>query len=292
MAVAKNEKTAKLKRIISSKERLIFIIFSCAIAIAIICVSIFVVYPKFAGRPDWQVMGSLNFDDSTWIEDMVKNRVRTTDKAMDISSSFVYSTDTAYITYSYASSTSVADAKKFFLNQIPGAVDNKADSVSQLNIDGTLRGEKINIVDYQADVLNAFDVKVVLEEKKAEVIKQKLLAEYPVEVANNIPELAQIMKEEKLGGYVMYNDDELSSSSYPGIPIFSEAYRYSGSKDDLIAIEKALKQKYTDNTFFEDIGSIYFKDQGYIISLNYAESDQHTLAVITLQKRPSSNQSK
>lgn len=276
----------KIKKFFVSKERRIFSAVIIVLVIAIICVSIFWVYPKLAGKPDWQIMGSLNFSDSTWIEDMVKNRIKTTDRALDISSSFVYSTDTAYITYTYASQTSVEDAKKFYLNQIPGSVDNKAGSVAQMSITGKLQGEGIEVENYEADVLNAYDVKVVLAKEKAEAIKSKLLAEFPAEVLTNVPEMAEIAKNEKLGGYIMYNDDQLSDSSYPGIPIYSVAYRYSGTKDDLIKIENVLKDKYSESVSFEDIGTVYFKSQGYIISLNYTESDSNKLAVITIQKIP------
>ncbi len=280
------EKKPKIKKVISRTEKILIVGVIVILVVAIICVGVFLLYPKYAGRPDWQILGSLNFSDSTWIEDMAKNRIHTSDKILDINSSFVYSEDTAYITYNYASPTSVADAKKYYLSAIPGSVDKKADSVAQLNIEGTLNGERISIVNYEADMLNAYDMKVVLQKDKAETIKQKLIAEFPEQVEKSIPEFAPVIQNERLGGYILYNDDELSNTSYAGSPIFSHAYRYKGTKADLITIEKAIKDKYPDSVFFEDIGSVYFKDQGYILSLNYTESDANILAVITIQKIP------
>lgn len=272
----------------SSKEKLFLTVIAIILTIAIIFVSIFFLYPKLAGRPDWQTMAFMDFNNSTWIEDMVNSRIKPVGKVLDISSSFVYSTDTAFITSTYASNKSIEEARKYYLSQIPGSVDNSKDIASKLNIEGILRGEKISIVNYEADVFNAFDTKVTIEKDKAEEIKKKLIQEFPTDILNKLPELAELMKNEKLGGYVMYNDDELSNTSYPGAPIFSEAYRYKGSKAELIKIEKAIKEKYSDSIFFEDIGTVYFKTLGFIFSLNVTESDNNILAVVTVQKIPDS----
>jgi hypothetical protein len=288
MAAEKKKMTTKKEanKTIDRKEKTTLIVISCVLLIAIIFVSVFLLYPNLVGRPDWQTMAFLDFNDSTWIEKMVNSRVKTTGKAINISSSFVYSTDTAFITYTYASSTNIKDAKQFYLDQIPNSVDNYADMVSKLNIVGMLQGEKIDIVNYEADLLNAYDTKVVLEKDKSDTIKKKLIQEFPVDFLNKFPEIAQIMKNEKLGGYVMYNNDELSNNSYPDVPIFSEAYRYNGSSADLAENQKAIKEKYKSSVYFEDGGMVYFKDQGHIISLSIVESDLNILAVITVQKIP------
>jgi hypothetical protein len=290
MPIKKNETTPKTKqkRVLGRKEKIILTGAIVLLVIAIVCVSIFAVYPKIAGRPDWQIMGALNFNDSNWIEDMVYNRIKPVGKVLDITSSFVYSKDTAYITAQYASETTVEEAKKVFLKQLPGSVDKEANEISRMDISGNLNGEAYDIVNYDADMFAAYDTKITIAKDKAQAIKEKLIREYPTDICNKVPELAEIMKSEKLGGYVMYNDDQLSNSSYPGAPIFSEAYRYKGSKDELIKIEKALKDKFTDSIFFEDDPTVYFKDQGYIFSLNCSESDQNILAVITVQKIPDS----
>lgn len=291
MPIAKKEtKTSgKLKKTMSGKEKRILIVLSSVLALAIILVSIFVLYPKLSGRPDWQIMSALDFNNDTWIEEMVDNRIKPTEKAIDINSSFVYSKDTAFITAMYASSSNINDARKYFLSAIPGAVDYSTDVDSSINITGMLRKEEeINIVNYEADVLNAFDIKIILEKDKAEAIKKKLIEEFPAEVLYKLPEIAGIMKCEKLGGYVMYDDDELSNTSYPGVPIFSEAYRYNGAQAELVEIQKAIKEKYTTSIYLEQIGTVYFKKMGYIFSLNVSESDNNILAVITAQKIPDS----
>jgi hypothetical protein len=113
MTIEKKETTKKTKqkRALSRKEKTILIGASVVLVIAIICVCVFAVYPKLAGKPDWQILGSLDFNNSAWIEDMASNRIKPTGKALDIASSFVYSKDTAYITTQYASTTTVPDAK-------------------------------------------------------------------------------------------------------------------------------------------------------------------------------------
>lgn len=285
---SKNDEKSKTKnkKAISRKEKSLLAGAIAVLAVAILCVVIFLLYPKLAGRPDWQIIGSLDFDDSTWIEDMAYNRVKPTEKLLDVSSSFVYSTDTAYITATYASGTTVENAKKYFLSQIPDSVDRFPDEDARLNIVGELNGEKYDIINYEADMFVAYDTKITIDREKADTIKEKLIKEFPVDVVKKVPELAQVTEHEKLGGYVMYNDDELSSSSYAGIPIFSEAYRYQGTIEDLIKIEKAIKDKYPESLFFEEVATVYFKDQGHIFSLSAEESDLNILAVITVQRIP------
>ena len=276
----------KKKRPMSKKEKFFLTLICVVLIIAIVLVSVFLLYPRLAGRPDWQIKMSLNFDDSTWIEQMANNLVEPTGKVINISSSFVYSSDTAFITYIYGSTSSIADAAAHYLVEIPGAVDRGADDVSNMNVAGVLDGEKIDIVNYEADMLNAYDIKVTINEEMAQTIKTKLLYEFPADFLNTYSEIAYIRTHEKLGGYVMYNDDELSSNSYPGVPIFSEAYRYNGTKAELAAIQVALSEKYSASVYFEDGETVYFKEQGHIISLSITESDLNLLAVITVQKIP------
>ena len=280
--------TKKQVKAMSRKEKRFLIALSILLVIAIAFVSVFLLYPRLAGRPDWQIMLSLDFDDSAWIKDMVHNRIKPTGKALDISSSFVYSEDTAYITSVYASLTTVEEAKAYYLNQIPGSVDYEAEQVSRLSIAGELRGEKIDVTNYQADLFNAYDTKVVIDKDKADKIKQKLIEEFPADVIESLPELATVLENKKLGGYIMYNDDELSNYSYADIPIYSVAYRYGGSKDELALIQKTIEQQYADSILFDDGETVYFKEKGYIISLSISESDLNILAVITLQEIPGS----
>ncbi len=288
MSGANKGTTAKKRQTkpISKKEKLILTTLIVVLVIAIACVSVFLLYPRLAGKPDWQILSSLDFNNSSWIEEMANNRIKPTDKTIDINSSFVYSKDTAYITYAYASSSSVEDAKKYYLEQIPGSVDNEAGETMRMNITGEKSGEQYDVTNYEADMFNAYDVKVTIDRDKADQIKEKLIKEFPQQVVDSVPEFAGILSSEKLGGYVMYNDDELSSYSYAGYPIYSVAYRYPGSKDDLTEVQKELKANYTDSILFEDADAVYIKNQGYIISFSIAESDLNYLAVITVQKIP------
>ena len=275
------------KKTMSKKEKFFLVLILVVLVIAIIAVSVFLLYPKLAGRPDWQIKMGLDFDDSTWVEEMVNGRIKPTEKVIDISSSFVYSTDNAFITYTYGSTTNIKDAAAYYLEQIPGSVDYAADDASNMNVVGTLGGEYIDIVNYEADILNAYDTKITIDKDMAEFIKKKLLRDFPASFLNTFPEIALIREQEKLGGYVMYNDDELSSNSYHGTPIFSEAYRYNGSKAELTAIQVYISDKYRSSVYFEDGETVYFKDQGHIISVSITQSDLNLLAVITVQKIPS-----
>ncbi len=270
----------------SRREKLVLTALSILLVIAIVIVSVFLLYPRLAGRPDWQIMMSLSFDDSAWIKDMVGNRIKPTGKVIDISSSFVYSEDTAYITSTYASMTTIADAKAYYLSQIPGSVDYEADQVARMNIAGELRGEKVDVTNYQADLFNAYDTKVVIDKEKAEKIKQKLIDEFPDDVVKDLPELAGVLAHPKLGGYIMYNDDELSNYSYAGVPIFSVAYRYGGAREELALIQQTIENNYSDSILFDDGETVYFKAKGHIISLSISESDMNILAVITIQRIP------
>jgi len=286
-AVKKDTATNKSsKKAMSKKEKLFLTVLSFILVTAIICVCVFLLYPKLAGRPDWHVLMFLDFDDSEWIEEMVDNRIEPIGKQIEIRSSFVYSADTAFINTTYGSTASIEEARKHYLGQIPESIDVYADAASQMKVMGTLNEEDVDIINYEAEMLNALDTKVTIDKDVAEKIKGKLLAEYPSDVVKKYPELAAIMRSEKLGGRITYDDDELSSKSYPGVPIFSEAYRYPGYLADLVLVQKSLDEKYSHSVYLEDIGALYFWDEGYIISLSITESDLNLLAVITVQKSP------
>lgn len=287
MADKNTSKNNENKKSMSKKEKLIYTIIIVILIIAIVMVSVLFLYPKLAGRPDWHIKAFFDFNDSTWIEDMVNRRLDPKEKMLDISSQFVYSEDSAFITVVYGSGATISEAKQYYLDAIPGSVDYKEDSVSQMQIAGELNGEEIEVINYEADVLNAYDVKVTLNEDMAVFLKERLEEAFPQDVVASYPELAAIIKNsDMLGGYVKYNDDELSSSSYVGVPIYSRAYRYAGTKEDLIAIQRDFESQFPDSLYFEDIDTVYFMDNGHIISMAITESDFNLLAVITVQEIP------
>lgn len=281
----KNQKNTN-KKPISKVEKLVYTLIVIVLVIAIVLVSVLVLYPKLAGRPDWHIKAFLDFEDSEWIEEMVEGRIEPTDKVLEMSSSFVYSADTAFITTVYGSSANIAQAKEYYLNSIDGAVDYEADSVSNMHISGQINGEKIEVVNYAADILNGFDTQITINKQLGDFLKDRLIEAYPSDIVSGYEELDAIMQNEKLGGYVMYNDDELSSYSYPGVPIYSEAYRYSGSKEDLISVQQQIKEKYISSVYFEGIDTVYFMNSTYILSLSISQSDINLLAVITIQEIP------
>lgn len=283
----KNVKNKNIKdKSLKKSELLIYIAIIILLVVAIASVSVLVLYPKFAGRPDWHIKAFFDFSKDEWIEDMVEKRLEPTGKILDITSSFVYSKDTAFINAVYGSSTTVPLAKEYFLGIIPGSVDNDEDSVSNLEIHGNLNGEDIEIKNYEADVMNAYDTKITLKGDMASFLRKQLAEAYPEELVAGYPELSLISQNELLGGYVMYNDNQLSSHSYPGFPIFSRAYRYYGDKQDITELQLTIKEQYKDSLYFEDVDSLYFMDNGHIFSLTLTESDMNLLAVITVQEIP------
>lgn len=286
MSEIKNNETNRKERPLRKSEKIVYIAIIFLLAIAIISVSVLVLYPKLAGRPDWHIKAFFDLNNDQWIEEMVEQRIEPTGKTLEITSSFVYSQDTAFINAVYGSNTTIADAKEYYLKMIPGSVDHKEESVSGMEIYGSINGENIEIRNYEADVMNAYDTKITIKSEMASFLRKKLTEAYPEKLVAGYPELALISQNELLGGYVMYNDNELSSHSYPGVPIFSRAYRHYGDKRDIIELQLSLKEQYSYSLYFEDIDSLYFMDNGHIFSLTLTESDMNLLAAITVQKIP------
>jgi hypothetical protein len=191
-----------------------------------------------------------------------------------------------FINAVYGSTTTIPDAREYFLGKIPDSIDKNEESVSNLSIYGNLNGEDIEIKNYAADVMNAYDTKITLKGDMASFLRKKLADAFPEALIAEYPELASISQNELLGGYVMYNDDKLSSHSYPGTPIYSRAYRYYGDKQDLTDLQLSIKDQYSDSLYFEDIDSLYFMDNGHIFSVTLTESDANLLAVVTVQEIP------
>ena len=286
MSEKKNNTKNIKEKSLSKLEKLIYTTVIVLLVIAIVSVSVLVLYPKLAGRPDWHIKAFFSFDNSEWIEEMAENRVEPIDKVFDMTSSFVYSEDSAFITQTYSSEATIAEAREYYLEQIPQSVDYDDGKYVELEINGNLNGEEIEVKNYEADVFNAFETKIDINEDMAAFLRKMLIAAFPVDLVASYPELAVIMQNDKLGGYVMYNDDELSTHSYPGIPIYSEAYRFKGDKELLTEMQLDIKNRYTNSLYFEDEDTLYFMDNGHIFSVAITESDLNLLAVISVQKIP------
>ena len=287
MGTNKKDKKNIQDKKLSKFEKWIYSVVIAVLVIAITLVSILVLYPKLAGRPDWHVKAFFDLDNEKWIEEMVERRIKPTGKILDMTSSFVYSQDTAFINMVYGSQSTLSEAREYYLEALPGSVDYDEGSVSGMDIRGSINGEDIEIKNYQADILNAFDTKIIIDSEMAAFLREKIEEAFPEEFVAGYPEfLNLIMNSELLGGYVKYNDDELSSSSYVGVPIYSRAYRYNGTKDDLVAMQTSLKEQFPNSLYFEDIDTVYFLDNGHIISLAITESDFNVLGVITVQEIP------
>ena len=286
MSEKKNNKKNIKEKSLSKLEKLVYIIIVSVLVIAIVSVSVLILYPKLAGRPDWHIKAFFSFNNSKWIEEMAENRVKPIDKVFDMTSSFVYSEDSAFITQIYSSEATIAEAKEYFLKQIPQSIDYDEGKYSEIEINGSLNGEKIEIRNYEADVFNAFDTKIIINEDMAAFLRKTLDAAFPADLIESYPEFASIMQNDKLGGYVMYNDDNLSTHSYPGVPIFSVAYRFSGSKEALTEMQLEMKSRYSDSLYFEEEDILYFMDSGHIFTFALTESDLNLLAVIAVQEIP------
>jgi len=287
MSEKKNNTKNIKEKSLSKLEKLIYTTVIVLLVIAIVSVSVLVLYPKLAGRPDWHIKAFFSFDNSEWIEEMAENRVEPIDKVFDMTSSFVYSEDSAFITQTYSSEATIAEARAYYLEQIPESVDYDDGKYVELEINGNLNDEQIEVKNYEADVFNAFETKIDINEDMAAFLRKMLIAAFPADLIASYPEFAVIMQSDKLGGYVMYNDDELSTHSYPDMPIFSEAYRFTGSKELLTEMQLDMKDRYSNSIYFEDEDTLYFMDKGHIFTFALTESDLNLLAVISVQEIPS-----
>jgi hypothetical protein len=80
----------------------------------------------------------------------------------------------------------------------------------------------------------------------AAMIRRKVIDSFPVDALAAAPDIGAFASGESSEGYVMYDYNSFAEDIYPNVPLFSRAYSFAGTMEELKEKINTLGERYTD----------------------------------------------
>jgi hypothetical protein len=272
-------------------EKSMTLTLTAAAAIVIAAVVVVILYrsgvtPAFGRLSEKRVARNLDFNDYRWPEDLVELNLRSFQKDFSIYSAFSYSGERSNLTLVYATRAKLADIREHYrrILENPGAEGRNDDGI--LNLKGLVRGRIVTVTNYFSEVSNLIQVNMEMTGEYAATIRQKVIDAFPDDalVAAGIGAFAAGESSE---GYVMYDYNTFAEDVYPNAPLFSRAYPFAGTAEELKREINSLGERYTDSTqasISEGIAEI--KHGAYLYQVKPLESGGQVKVVLIVQSIP------
>lgn len=263
-------------------------ILAIILLLAIILMVVFVIIPKYTPEPALQTVEKIDFSNSAWIENYVEDTIGLYGKDFFLNTAFSYNPRSNKMIVTYASQMSVEEARDHY-SSLPGAEQIGRNDETSLSITAEKNGQPFKIYNYYSSISRVFELELVLNQERAELIIAQLEGAFPVQELAQINGIQEIIEGDFFGGYVRYRYDELDEYSYPDIPIFSRAYLFEGTEEDFIIALNELNEVYPDYKYNDTQNTYYYNIDGKIISVSYFITDLNERIVsISIQEEENS----
>lgn len=276
------------------KESAVLLIVSSLLVIGIVLILTLVIIPKsmnpskvYEYKGDEFDFSQTDFTDSKWICDLAEQKIAFYEADFIQDMAFTYSEDEGYLSVTYVSGQAADATRTYYMRLLENAVAGDGNTEALLNISGEISGTEISIKNYFSDVTNLYKITFTLQEETVGYIKNLTGDMYPTEMLSNIHELAYFMEGGVYGGYVLYNMNEYSETSYDKVPIASRAYFTNDDLDNYMKNLKDTHSLFDEFRLVEEKNAAYGKKDGYLIRLGFVvnQKDQ-ALSTISAQKIP------
>lgn len=228
----------------------------------------------------------LDFAQSDWVEQLVTSSIPLYQNDFAINAAYVYSKDSDKLVFTYATQADIPELREYYEKALEGAVQTGVNDEGNLSIEGSAGGKAVAVCNYYSEVANVVEVVLDYEDEGGE-LRAKLKDSYPKSALDG-SEIGKFAAQELERGYVLYDFDEYATEHYPKLPIFSRAYAFDGSMDQLKGEIESAAALYADkNAVLVSDGQIDVKENGHIISSSAIELPEIGIATaIAIQKLP------
>jgi hypothetical protein len=258
-----------------------------AAATAIVCLYRFT--GVFTPRPtEKRIARNLDFTDAHWAEKLVELNLPSYQKDFSIYSAFSYAGERCSLTLVYATRAKLDDIRSHYQGLLENPDASGRNDAGVLNLTGKIRGRDVTVGNYFSEVTNLVQVNMEMTGEYAPEIREKLISAFPEDALAAAPEIAAFAAGESTEGYVMYDYDNYASDTYANVPLFSRAYVFDGSPEELNEKINSLGRRYSDAGTARIGGGIAeIKHDGYLYQIKPLEDAESKVALV-IQSIPKS----
>jgi hypothetical protein len=256
------------------------------VAGAVVLVCLYRFTGLFVNKPtEESIARNLDFSDPRWVDTLLELSLVPFQKDFSVYSAFSYTNGKNTLTQIYATRAKLDDIRSHYKELLNNSRLSEKNSEGVLELSGEIKERKVLIMNYFSEVSNLIQVEMEMSGEYAGMIRRKLTEAFPAKALAAVPEIAAFASGESNEGYVMYNHDTFARDVYPGIPLFSRAYSFSGSMEELEEKVKTLGQQFK-NSAVTDKGIAKIKHGTWLYQINALESSAGVKVVLIIQAIP------
>ena len=255
-----------------------------AAAVVVVCLYRFTGFFTFK-TTEKTIADNLDFNDSRWIENLIEITLPSYKKDFSIYSAFSAVNGKYYATQVYVTRARLDETRIYYREKLDNPRLPETNDVAVLEISGTINGRNISVINYFSEASNLIQVEMEMSGKNTGLIWRKIIDAFPLQALAEAPEIAAFAEGESTEGYVMYNNDEYATDVYANIPIFSRAYSYNGTMEELKNKINLLKDYYKDNAVFEECAAA-IQHNTWLYQIKALEGFSGIKAALVIQKIP------
>jgi hypothetical protein len=262
----------------------------CIIAAALAVVCLYRFTGLFTPKPtEKNIARNLNFDDPRWVDSLMEISLPSCEKDVTMYGAFSYSGEDTTLTQAYATRAKLDAVRSHYagLLENPSIPGNNSEGV--LELQGTLKGRTVKVVNYFSEVSNLIHVEMEMTGVYAGMIRAKIIDSFPKEALEAAPEIAFFAAGESSEGYVMYDFNTFVSDIYALAPVFSRAYAFNGTAEELKEKINSLGERYNDpsNAIIGE-GIAEIKSGAYLYQVKPVEGRGGAKVALVVQTIPKS----
>ena len=259
-------------------------VFIVATALVIVCLNRYtgVFTPRLTEK---RIAQKLDFSDSEWINKLLELSLPSCKKDFSIYSAFSNFNGKNIVTQIYATRAGLDDIRVHYKGLLQNPVLPDKNDVGVLEISGEKNGRKVTIMNYFSEVSNIIQVEMEMSGEYAELIWHKLKNAFPSQALLAVPEIAAFADGESTEAYVMYSHDTFASDVYANIPLFSRAYSFNGTREELEERINTLNKYFNKSAVISDgIAEVLYAD--WLYQVKALESFSGVKVALIVQEIP------
>jgi len=259
-------------------------VFIVAAAVAVVCLYRFTGF--FTPKPtEKRIARDLDFDNPRWVDTLMELSLPPLKKDFTIYSAFSYSNEKNIVTQVYATMAKLDDIRSHYHGLLENPNLPESNDVGVLELTGIFKGRKVSVMNYFSEVSNLIQVDMEMSGEYADMIRQKVMDSFPSQALTAAPEIAAFASGGSAEGYVMYNNNAFATDVYANVPMFSRAYSFDGTLEDLKEKINSLKETFVNSAVINE-GIAEIKHADWLYQVKPLESVSGVKAVLVIQAMP------
>jgi hypothetical protein len=257
-----------------------------AAALAITCLNRFTgVF--VSGPTEKKIAKNLDLKDPLWVESLAELIIPPCEKDFSIYGAFSYDGEKSGVTQVYATMAALDDIRLHYLGLLENSLLPDNNGAGVLELSGVVKGRRVRVVNYFSEVSSLIRVDIEMTGEYADTIRRRVIDSFPEEAIAAAPPIAAFVSGAAAEGYVLYDYNTFASDVYANVPLFSRAYAFAGTAEELREKINALKDHYGDPANASIGGGIAeIKSGAYLYQVKPVENGPGTRVALVVQAVP------